>query len=264
MFPSRFLPDIEYQIFEWAASMFPREARHFAVVCKAAQEPVEFILYESLAFPGDTWQGNPEAANDCKFLETLEVRPAEFFATRVRNIFLARSTSVHLAKAVLAKCTGARNVVCYFKLLNLVIEPPLLLQSSALLAISFDKTILNMLAAAGAVFPNVQFLGINNDRSNGEALLPLDWLPNLHYLRILLGDIHDGSQTSLEDVEMAINTALVVKVWIYVDDDDDMEKVKSRAHELSWNGLIDMDVRSRYDYTQFGEWRYFSSLDWLL
>ncbi|KAG6868500.1 hypothetical protein C0993_001839 [Termitomyces sp. T159_Od127] len=221
--------DIEDRIFEWAALLLPGEAGHFAVVCKRLQIRVEYIMYEYLFFTRTSYRGLAEMANPDRFKYTLGVRPAELFATRVRNIAFMYNVGSDFAQSLVAKCTGARTVAFW------VLTPRLsgygasfLPLASSLVAISASPYTVNEIATSGVVFPCVRYLGLMG--FSRDPLLPLDWLPNLLTMQVDLNK--PETDQWVYDTKLAISTAPFLEMVIFDVDPDWLHKVKPKRPEL--------------------------------
>ncbi|KAG5352516.1 hypothetical protein C0989_001950 [Termitomyces sp. Mn162] len=256
MFDFKFPPEIEDRIFEWAAFLLPCDACHLAVTCKRLQIRVEYIMYESLLFAKEPYRGIPETADVKRFEYTLKVRPAEFFATRVRNICIMFNVNPSFAKSVIAKCTGARCVACWTFMNRPSGYGTLFLPlTSTLVGISTNKYTVNEMAASGIAFPHVQYLGLMGEAK--EPLLPLDWLPNLLTMQVDLNN--PRSDQWLEDTKLAISTALFLEMVIFDVNPGFLDEVESRRPELGEEAAI--WIRNREFEHGIYKWRGFAYKD---
>ncbi|KAG6909678.1 hypothetical protein DXG01_016085 [Tephrocybe rancida] len=102
--------EIEDEIFEWAARLFPVCAPTLACISKRMQARVEYIIYETVFFI-DAFhdaRGDQVLRPDV-FLGTLDARPAEFFVRRMGvGSGDAQFLSLYMEDARMATSTAPR------------------------------------------------------------------------------------------------------------------------------------------------------------
>ncbi|KAG7442647.1 uncharacterized protein BT62DRAFT_996567 [Guyanagaster necrorhizus] len=97
--------ELEREIFELTATLYPGSAYQLTTVSKRVQIWMEILIYQTvvLAFP---------KSRTNLFLRTVDSRPASFFAGHVKNLYLP-FVSYPDAQKVLSVCTGATNLACW-------------------------------------------------------------------------------------------------------------------------------------------------------
>ncbi|KAJ6487180.1 hypothetical protein C8R47DRAFT_1320781 [Mycena vitilis] len=111
-------PELEREIFELAAAVpnywTKQHVGDMALVlpqvCRRAQSWIEPLIYEriSLSPPSST------ARRLAMFLETVDIRPASFFAAHVKYLDFDGTISLVVVKKVLSVCTGVVNLGCRY------------------------------------------------------------------------------------------------------------------------------------------------------
>jgi hypothetical protein len=105
--PQNRLPeDLEREIIELTARCFPGFAPTLALVSKQAQAWVERIIYNTviLDYPLKT---------PLLFLRTIESRPASFFASHVKNLYITSMVPYPHAQRALSVCTSVVSLTCW-------------------------------------------------------------------------------------------------------------------------------------------------------
>ncbi|KAJ7704964.1 hypothetical protein B0H17DRAFT_1193451 [Mycena rosella] len=113
-------PELEREIFELAAASDapPDYWMHQHVgdtvlvlpqVCRRAQSWIEPFIYERVSLLQNFRGEDPIP----QFLATLDVRPATFFATHVKHLYLAPTIPLAVAQRVLRACTGVVSFGCH-------------------------------------------------------------------------------------------------------------------------------------------------------
>ncbi|KAJ3969607.1 hypothetical protein EV361DRAFT_803535 [Lentinula raphanica] len=99
-------PEIEREIFEFAARSSPGTAVKLAGLCKQTQYWMEWLIYETVAL-------DHPATRTAAFIRTLEAKPKEFFSQRIKNLYLSYSITVEDAHKVLAVCSELTHLTCW-------------------------------------------------------------------------------------------------------------------------------------------------------
>ncbi|GLB39026.1 hypothetical protein LshimejAT787_0601880 [Lyophyllum shimeji] len=174
-FSFKFPPEIEDEIFEWAAHTYPRCAPTLSVVSKRVQTRVEPIIYETLVFYTSTpVTGKVDAK---KFASTLRARPAEFFAAHVRDVCIPDSVPDDIMMLVFAKCTRIRNLALW-RGTTRGMETFVLPLFATLRTLSVNRLIVSAMANSGVMFPELEYLAVGFFPP--ELPIPeLEWLPSL-------------------------------------------------------------------------------------
>ncbi|GLB37050.1 hypothetical protein LshimejAT787_0401010 [Lyophyllum shimeji] len=211
-----FIPEIEDEIFEWAARMAIRSAPSLTVVSRRVQKRIEAIIYDTIRLSAfHTTTNNTGTSYYERFMSTLRARPAEFFAQHVHNLCITAAVPRFAATEILAKCTGVRNLALWQ-----YPEPPhyfpfdlVVPFSATLTSLSMFKLDLCMLADIKNVsFPRVTQLTVALDR---RAKLPtLAWLPSLTSVEIDFGDQPEEDDEWLAEVTTALSTAPLLQSLI--------------------------------------------------
>ncbi|KAG5636032.1 hypothetical protein H0H81_009332 [Sphagnurus paluster] len=192
-FTFHFMPEIEDEIFEHAAFMYPTYAPALSVVSRRVQTRVEYIIYETIELRSMVLSFLEGMSFIERFEPTLNARPAEFFAKRVRNLFIEQSVPPRFIPLILSKCTGIQNLSLSQAMWQHRIDhtetPKLILPlASTLRSLEIDRLTLSQLAALGTVFPCFHLLSIL--AWPGPTHVPianLDWLPGLAMVVVHLG-----------------------------------------------------------------------------
>ncbi|KAG6907374.1 hypothetical protein DXG01_009103 [Tephrocybe rancida] len=212
-----FAPEIEDEIFTWAARLLPSHAPSLSTVSKRIQRQVEAVMYETLFMttvtldPDRHWH---KLALAQRFKPTLHARSAEFFSTHVHNIYLQTDVPKEVAKLLLEKCTMLRH-------LAFLVDPnwlrgagpwicPL---SSTLLTFYTSRLVLVEMADSGVVFPHLKFLGV---RVNPyfTRIPSLHWLPALETVKLELdGEAIPSSGWSL-DVDTVVSSTSRLRLLV--------------------------------------------------
>ncbi|KAG6914954.1 hypothetical protein DXG01_014273 [Tephrocybe rancida] len=197
-----FAPEIEDEIFAWAARLLPSHAPSLSIISKRIQRQVETVMYETL------------------FVTTVTLDPDRHWhelalvdRSHVRNIYL-QTDIPKVAKLLLKKCTMLRH-------LAFLVDPhwlrgagpwicPL---SSTLLTFYTSRQVLVEMADSGVVFPNVKFLGV---RVNPylTRIPSLHWLPALETVKLELdGEAIPSSGWSL-DVDTVVSSTSNLRLLV--------------------------------------------------
>ncbi|SJK96926.1 uncharacterized protein ARMOST_00175 [Armillaria ostoyae] len=97
--------ELEREIFELAATLYPGSAYHLTTISKRVQIWMEILIYQTVVLD------LPKSRTNL-FLRTVDSRPASFFASRVKNLYLT-FVSFPQAWKVLSVCTGVTNLACW-------------------------------------------------------------------------------------------------------------------------------------------------------
>ncbi|KAG6827666.1 hypothetical protein H0H92_010862, partial [Tricholoma furcatifolium] len=229
-FTFNFMPEIDEQIFEWAARMFPDEAHKLVLISRRIQKLVEPVLYENLTFLDATYSFAPKQILLDDFLYTLETRPSQFFAKNVHNVFFHNPPSSHLFQSLLSKCTGLRHahiIDSFSDKIRLAIGTPLLLSASTLTSIYTSRQTLCTMFESQVIFPNLEYVGLECDYY--PPLPTCTYAPSLSKLEMELWlppDPLDPLQLCLKDIETAISTApLLTSIFLIIEDHLEFKKV---------------------------------------
>ncbi|KAJ7621993.1 hypothetical protein DFH06DRAFT_1340987 [Mycena polygramma] len=111
-------PELEREIFELAAAVpnywTKQHVGDMALVlpqvCRRAQSWIEPLIYERISLPPPS----NSARRLAMFLETVDTRPASFFATHVKYLDFDGTISLVVVKEVLSVCTGVVNLGCRY------------------------------------------------------------------------------------------------------------------------------------------------------
>ncbi|KAJ7456783.1 hypothetical protein B0H11DRAFT_225299 [Mycena galericulata] len=93
-------------------------------VCRRVQSWIEPFIYERIAILHNFNGRDPIS----KFLETIDARPASFFATHVKHLYLDPTIPLSVVQHILSVCTGAVSFGChhpYASLAPLLVPLPL-------------------------------------------------------------------------------------------------------------------------------------------
>ncbi|KIM45563.1 hypothetical protein M413DRAFT_442235 [Hebeloma cylindrosporum] len=98
--------ELEREILELAARAFPGFAVTLSTLCKYVQEWMEALIYETVVveLPFETKR---------LFLRTFHERPASFFTSHVKRLYILNSMSYQEAQDLLSACTGVIDVACW-------------------------------------------------------------------------------------------------------------------------------------------------------
>ncbi|KAG6871204.1 hypothetical protein C0995_007301 [Termitomyces sp. Mi166 len=188
-------PEIQDEIFEWAACMHPNDRLALSLISKRVQTRVEKVIYESLyLFPGfELPYPRPKTNNLAhlsRFLRTLHNRPLHFFATHVRNIYFQPDVSHEDAKFVLEKCPGIQH-------LGLLVDwpsypepnfPPCVYpHANTLRSLMTTRDVLIGMTKSGIVFPGITYLVISM-WPYFTSVPALECLPALNIMEMILED----------------------------------------------------------------------------
>ncbi|KAG6807127.1 hypothetical protein H0H92_008684, partial [Tricholoma furcatifolium] len=175
-------PEIEDEIFELAARMFPKDAPKFSIVSKRIQDRVERVVYESLFLVVDIeYPRFPDTACIERILPTIRERPAEYFAERVKNIFFPYDIPLSAVHLILTKCTRIRHLIYWLSPTTDALPwfPPL---TKTLQSLMTDTLLLMELYKAGFIFPSVKFMFITDSETTTSYFIDIstfEWLPEL-------------------------------------------------------------------------------------
>ncbi|KAK0213333.1 hypothetical protein DFS33DRAFT_116651 [Desarmillaria ectypa] len=97
--------ELERDIFELTATLYPGSAYQLTTVSKRVQIWMEILIYQTVVL------GFPKLQTNL-FLQTVDSRPASFFASHVKNLYLT-FVSYPQAQKVLSVCTGVTNLACW-------------------------------------------------------------------------------------------------------------------------------------------------------
>lgn len=204
-FSFNFMPEIEDEIFERTARAYPGYASTLSVVSKRVQTLVERLMYETIVFESRGHHDyQPNVAYAERFEPTLHARPAEFFATHVRNVCITTAVPDEITALIFAKCTGIQNLAFWRAdepLDNmLVIALP-----SSLRTLLTDRLIISGLASTGAVLPDLKLLGARL-LPNIMPIPALIWLPSLTTVRLDIENEPLFSDLWINDIKTIIST----------------------------------------------------------
>ncbi|KAG6909808.1 hypothetical protein DXG01_015301 [Tephrocybe rancida] len=247
-----FPPEIEDTIFEWAARMNPRHAPILSITSKRIQACVERVIYESLLVsPCDS--EHPEFAKDDKIYSTLSSRPAEFFAVRVKNLFIAHDVPPDIKAITLSKCTAVQHLVLYQEHMEKG-SGKMVTSASTLSSLYTSKPILFEMVECGIKLPNLLFLGVSPQV--GPHIPPLDGMPMLRTVQMNLGK-RPGNKPEpwYKDVKTVFSTTAQLKaLWLDVHSvslDNLVRHLEIQKIDTSRIVIRDLDDRSDV----FEEWR---------
>ncbi|KAJ6492238.1 hypothetical protein C8R45DRAFT_1137385 [Mycena sanguinolenta] len=114
-------PELEREIFEltavtpnyWTKQHVDDMTLILPQVCRRTQSWIEPLIYERIAFSKSTLvQDNFERRLQL-FLETMNTRPASFFAANVKYLYFGPSVQLPIIRRVLSVCTGVVSVGCH-------------------------------------------------------------------------------------------------------------------------------------------------------
>ncbi|KAG6883248.1 hypothetical protein C0993_007229 [Termitomyces sp. T159_Od127] len=152
-------PEIQDEIFDYAARIDPKYAPTLSVISKRVQSRVEKVIYEKLHFFPVRWYlpwpRSAEVATIELFKPTLAHRPAEFFATHVRSVIFQYNVQYCSGRLVLEKCTGLEHLAFLRRRpFDVPDASPLILPSAyTLQSLITNRDILNYMANSGIVLP---------------------------------------------------------------------------------------------------------------
>ncbi|KAF7364673.1 Zn(2)-C6 fungal-type domain-containing protein [Mycena venus] len=214
-------PELEREIFELAARNDPVDSwTHQHVgdtllvlpqVCRRVQSWIEPFIYERVSLLQSFNGAQPVP----KFLATVDARPASFFATHVKYLYMDYSVPLPVVQRILGVCTGAVSVGCHHPYPSLAhVLAPLPLHrlcvsefalpspaatlppwAASLRQLGFTKAIPPDPAAAFAALPALTHLAVDydalpnpDDPGMGAALARLlDACPRLRLLVLMTG-----------------------------------------------------------------------------
>ncbi|ESK89776.1 hypothetical protein Moror_16838 [Moniliophthora roreri MCA 2997] len=101
--------DMEREIFEMTALLYPRVMVKLPMVAKRVKAWVEPIMYRTITLN--------HSHSGPKFLRVLRnsSKPPEFFATHVKSLCLSKGVSVPEARVILEQCVGVRTLACWIE-----------------------------------------------------------------------------------------------------------------------------------------------------
>ncbi|KAG6839451.1 hypothetical protein H0H87_000782, partial [Tephrocybe sp. NHM501043] len=204
--------DILDNIFEHAADLDPSGAPSLSIVSKRSQICVEKIMYETLII--DHYDGYPEIAIFEKIMPTFQKRPADFFATRVKNLCLIVSDSdSSSAEFILAKCTGLRHLGLWCP--HDIGQGTWILPSAPTLeSLLTDRRIFQEVADSAVTFPKLEYFWLS---SLHDLPLPsLQWVPALEAVCL---DIY-GVDSWKDDIGTIISSAPTIESIVVEDVSD--------------------------------------------
>ncbi|KAJ7621973.1 hypothetical protein DFH06DRAFT_769500 [Mycena polygramma] len=116
--------ELEREIFEvaaavpnyWTKQHVGDMALVLPQVCRRAQSWIEPLIYGHISFP--LLSNSP--ADLAMFLETIDTRPATFFATHVKYLDFDSAIPLAVVEQVLRVCTGVVNLGCRYTYTSLV------------------------------------------------------------------------------------------------------------------------------------------------
>ncbi|KAJ7069155.1 hypothetical protein C8F01DRAFT_1111700 [Mycena amicta] len=127
-------PELERKIFElaavddepkgWSRQNASDTMLVLPLVCQRARAWIEPLIYKRISLL-QTFNGVPTVP---LFLETLDTRPASFFAQHVKVVYLNYTMTLPTVQRVLSVCTNAVSVGChqsYSKIAHLLVKMPL-------------------------------------------------------------------------------------------------------------------------------------------
>ncbi|KAK0496198.1 hypothetical protein EDD18DRAFT_1169216 [Armillaria luteobubalina] len=103
--------ELEWEIFELTARVYPAEACRLLLVSRRVYAWVEPILYETVVLGGESPLLNRKA--HYKFLRTVGSKPAEFFGRVVKRLCLTYHAHNESAMRLLHQCTGVTSLACW-------------------------------------------------------------------------------------------------------------------------------------------------------
>ncbi|KAK7022330.1 Zn(2)-C6 fungal-type domain-containing protein [Favolaschia claudopus] len=84
-------------------------------VCRRVQCWIEPMIYSRIPLMQPVMDGDRAA----KFLATIDARPACFFATHVRVLYIGRRIALSAVQRILSVCTGVVDFACHYSYLSL-------------------------------------------------------------------------------------------------------------------------------------------------
>jgi hypothetical protein len=106
-----YLPhDIEREIFETTARLHWRSASDLMLVARRVKVWIEPIVYEVVKL-------NPQEKSG-HFIRTMDIKPSNFFARRVKNVCIPYNIPVQQAIRILSVCTSVDNLACWIRAWN--------------------------------------------------------------------------------------------------------------------------------------------------
>ncbi|KAF7358712.1 Zn(2)-C6 fungal-type domain-containing protein [Mycena sanguinolenta] len=114
-------PELEREIFELAAAIpnywtnqhVGDMALILPQVCRRAQSWIEPLIYERIALSKPTMDNYNFERRLQLFLQTINTRPANFFAANVKYLYFGPSVQLPIIQHVLSVCTGVVSVGCH-------------------------------------------------------------------------------------------------------------------------------------------------------
>ncbi|KAG6853025.1 hypothetical protein C0991_007396 [Blastosporella zonata] len=105
--------DLKREILEITASLYPPFALRMALVSREIQTWAERIIYHNIFFSGQLMRDRADKTPLQKFRDTLEARPAAFFAEYVRGLHFDGACTAWEILRVVKVCTGVKNFGIY-------------------------------------------------------------------------------------------------------------------------------------------------------
>lgn len=247
------IPELEDEIFEHAAYMYPSFAPTLSIISRRVQARIELVIYKTLVLRRRTASNRLHRVLDMAWTSRIEAtllaRPAEFFAKNVRNVTIDSTVSDRIKNLVFQKCTRIENLGLWCgRDFNFVV--PL---SHTIRTLFTTRLVANDLAASGVVFPRLTYLALQY-LPRGTRIANLNCFPALTTVQLDIGRyIYVHNEPWLEDVKTVISSvsdleSLVLNVAIpYMDDARVQLETVGDARIL----VRDDDV----SYDGVGEWR---------